>query len=238
MFFVRVWGESMWIAPAPSEPQPFERPVPASRPATSTDSSRNFGASCRTHEFIVSNCDRPGLVADRHEMRAFKAIQPRAIWRSAGQPAATRGVPSQSFTCPLLSDEAINRPSGLNATLWTVSEWPLRVISGWSISGSQSLIVWSSPAETIRVPSGLKATQLQVALSPDRTRICRPLEESQIRAVPSSARGDDRPPVWTVREAHDGASVPFQCHEILAGRRIPGSGSRRRTRPRAGCRRD
>src|SRR4051812_17147439 len=61
---------------------------------------------------------------------------------------------------PLLipQPEAIVLPSGLNATVVTQSNWPLRVASSLPVLVSHNLIVRSGPPEANRLPSGLKAT--------------------------------------------------------------------------------
>ena len=50
-------------------------------------------------------------------------------------------------------------PSGLNATLDTVSVWPVSGSpTGWPVAASHSRTVLSELPEAMRVPSGLNAT--------------------------------------------------------------------------------
>ena len=52
----------------------------------------------------------------------------------------------------------IRVPSGLNATLHTISVCSLRVKASWPVTAFHNFAVQSSLPVTIRVPSGLKAT--------------------------------------------------------------------------------
>ncbi len=58
--------------------------------------------------------------------------------------------------------EANNLPSGLNATLETLLEWPFSGSpSGWRLAKSHSRTVWSKLVEASSLPSGLNATLIQ-----------------------------------------------------------------------------
>ena len=62
-------------------------------------------------------------------------------------------------TVPSSPAVASRCPSGLNATLVTLSVWPVRGSpTGWPVSAFHSRTVVSSPAEASRCPSGLNAT--------------------------------------------------------------------------------
>src|ERR1700686_1933379 len=54
--------------------------------------------------------------------------------------------------------EARRLPSGLKETLLTAHECPLRVLTSWPVSASQTFTVLSALAEARRLPSGLKQT--------------------------------------------------------------------------------
>ena len=63
--------------------------------------------------------------------------------------------------------ETMRLPSGLNATLDTVSVWPVSGWpTGWPVSASHSRTVLSKLPETIRLPSGLNATLITVSVCP------------------------------------------------------------------------
>ena len=58
-------------------------------------------------------------------------------------------------------------PSGLNATLDTVSVWPVSGCPiGWPVSASHTRTVLSSLPETMRLPSGLNATLVTASVWP------------------------------------------------------------------------
>ena len=85
---------------------------------------------------------------------------------------ADKGVPSQSFTTGSGSEQpqASSWPSGLNATpMGTCST--SKVIASWPVVASQTLRSLSSPAETRRRPSGLKARQVICAVWPRSVRV-------------------------------------------------------------------
>ena len=62
-------------------------------------------------------------------------------------------------------------PSGLNATLVTVSVCPLRERISWPLSASHTFTVLSWLPLTMRLPSGLNATLMTAPVCPLRVRI-------------------------------------------------------------------
>jgi hypothetical protein len=69
-------------------------------------------------------------------------------------------------TVPSSLDEAMHRPSLLNATDRIHPEWPFSVKSSWPVATAQIRIVWSWPDEASRWPSGLTARLSTRAVCP------------------------------------------------------------------------
>jgi len=79
--------------------------------------------------------------------------------------------------------EARVRPSGLNATLFTEAEWPIRVLTSLPLATSHSLIVLSTQPDAIVCPFGLNATLITLAEWPSKARISLPLAASHSLTV-------------------------------------------------------
>ena len=89
----------------------------------------------------------------------------------AGERLAEGWPVSASHSRTVLSSlpEASRCPSGLNATLFTASVWPVSGSPmGWPVSASHSRTVLSSLPEASRCPSGLNATLYTVSVWPVR----------------------------------------------------------------------
>ena len=67
-------------------------------------------------------------------------------------------VASQVSTLPVLSSPLMRLPSGLHATLDTLSVCPLRERGSWPLSASHTISILSSLPATMRSPSGLHAS--------------------------------------------------------------------------------
>ena len=118
-------------------------------------------------------------------------------------------------------------PSGLNATLYTASVWPVSGWpTGWPVAASHSRTVLSALPEAMRLPSGLNATLFTLpCVAGQRLADGWPVPASHSRTVLSATAGGDALAVGAERHAVHRS----RCGRSAAGRRVgrwPASHSR------------
>ena len=142
------------------------------------------------HRLVVAAGDDPRAVgAERHTAHRVGVAGDRAGRRVGRWPR-----PTPAPSCRRLP-ETIRLPSGLNATLHTVSVWPVSGGPiGWPVAASHTRTVLSKLPETIRCPSGLNATLSTPSVWPvsgvaDRVgRWPRPTPAPSCRRLPETIR--------------------------------------------------
>ena len=123
--------------------------------------------------------------------------------RTCQTASSTLHSASQTRIVPPAEPLAIRCPSGLHATLLTLSPSPRKTASSAPLSASQTRIVWSAEPLTMRRPSAVYATLLTGPSCPRKTPKSVWLTASQTRTVLSADRSRYvAHPDWTPRCRH------------------------------------
>jgi len=147
----------------------------------------------------------------KHPLKDPSVFSTRRHWFAA----------DQKNNSPFEDPEAIQRPSGENATVYTKPVCASNRRISFPVCTSQSRTALSAPAEAIRRLSGENATLYTSNVWGFNRQISLAVRTSQSRTVLSAPPRGDQEPVRRERHAPHNIRMPFESPDLLASLRIP-----------------